>query len=68
MHYFEKYTLIASLLSTIMAVHTCYHGELDSRALSAMAAAPSRTVQVRNYTRPPPKKIALRNVKVFDGS
>ena len=68
MYYFEKYTLVASLLSTIVVVHACYHGELDSRALSAMAAAPPPTVQVRNYTRPPPKRIALRNVKVFDGS
>jgi hypothetical protein len=68
MYYLEKYTLFASLLSTIIAVHACYHGELDNRALSAVAAAPPPTVHVRNYTRPPPKKVALRNVKVFDGT
>ncbi len=52
------HTAAAALLSTVISIssHACPRGPISGRGIEA-----------RNYTAPPDKKIAITNVKVFDG-
>ena len=62
-----KPIIIATWFYIIATVHSCYHGVLSSREVTNIPPQMG-TTKPRNNTRPAPKKIAITNVKVFDGT
>jgi len=62
-----KTTLVAACLYIIAAVHACYHGP-NSRHGIASISPQHETLESRSYTHLSSKKIAVKNVKVFDGT
>ena len=55
------------LLSIVTTVHACLHGIVQPRNIIQRRVEPPIAVS-RNNTRPTPKRIAIKNVKVFDGT
>lgn len=65
-----KITFVAACVYITAAVHACYHGPNSPHSHQGLASIRLQrgTLEPRNYTCPPPKKIAIKNVKVFDGT
>lgn len=62
-----KITLLTACLYIIAAVHACYDGPNSYRNIARIPPQ-HQTLESRNYTHPSSKKIAVKNVKVFDGT
>jgi imidazolonepropionase-like amidohydrolase len=66
MKFYLRITYLVSLTITTRLTFGCYHGNLNAEDFASLALK-SINIQIRNVARPAINKIAIDNVKIFNG-